>query len=51
MVVIAKQDAAIVQKFADGRGWTGLRIVSSGGTSFNRDFGMEDNRRQSIPWG
>ena len=49
MVVIAKQDAAIVQKFADGRGWTGLRIVSSGGTSFNRDFGMEDTDGNQFP--
>ncbi len=42
VVVVAKQDADTVRAFADQRGWSNLRTVSSGGTSFNRDFGMED---------
>lgn len=49
MVVVAKQDAAVVRRFADGRGWSGLRTLSSGGTSFNRDFGMEDADGNQFP--
>ena len=49
MVVVAKQDAATVRAFADSRGWSNLRTVSSGGTSFNADFGMEDAEGNQIP--
>ncbi len=49
MVVVAKQDAARMSDFADGRGWSNLRTVSSGGTSFNADFGMEDADGNQIP--
>ena len=49
MVVVAKQDAATVRAFADGRGWGNLRTVSSGGTSFNADFGMEDADGNQMP--
>ena len=49
MVVVAKQDAAPMRAFADDRGWSNLRTVSSGGTSFNRDFGMEDADGNQIP--
>ena len=41
LALVAKQAAGVVRRFADGRGWGGLRVLSSGGTSFNRDFGME----------
>ena len=41
-VVAAKQKADIFARFAEGRGWGDLRIVSTGGTSFNTDFGMEE---------
>jgi len=49
MVVVAKQDAATVRAFADQRGWDKLRTVSSGGTSFNLDFGMEDADGNQMP--
>ena len=49
MVVIAKQDAAQIQDFAAGRGWTDLRVLSSGGTRFNRDFAMEDENESQLP--
>jgi predicted dithiol-disulfide oxidoreductase (DUF899 family) len=49
LVVVAKQDANTVRAFGDGRGWSNLRIVSSGGTSFNRDFGMEDEDGNQFP--
>ncbi len=49
MVVIAKQDAAQIQAFADGRGWANLRVLSSGGTRFNRDFAMEGENETQWP--
>ena len=42
VVVIARKDAAKLRAFADSRGWSNLRTLSSGGNSFNIDFGMED---------
>ena len=41
LALVAKQEAAAVRRFADARGWGGLRVLSSGGMSFNRDFDME----------
>jgi len=49
MVVVAKQVAGTVRAFADQRGWGNLRTVSSGGTSFNVDFGMEDADGNQMP--
>ena len=49
MVVVAKRDAPTVRAFADQRGWGNLRTVSSGGTSFNVDFGMEDADGNQMP--
>ncbi len=49
MVVVTKQEAARFRAFADGRGWRNLRLLSSGGTSFNRDFGMEDEDGNQLP--
>lgn len=48
-VVVTKQDAARMLAFAEKRGWRNLRIVSSGGGSFNRDFGMEDAEGNQLP--
>ena len=48
-VVVAKQDAGTIQAFAEKRGWRDLRIVSSGGNTFNRDFGMEDEAGHQLP--
>lgn len=49
MVLVTKQDAATARAFADRRGWTGLRVLSSGGTAFNRDFGMETPDGRQLP--
>ena len=49
MVVVAKQDAAQIQDFAQERGWANLRVLSSGGTRFNRDFAMEDENETQWP--
>jgi len=40
--VAAKKDIETLAAFAREKGWTGTRFVSTGGTSFNSDFGMED---------
>lgn len=48
-VLVTKQDAAAARAFADRRGWSGLRMLSSGGTSFNADFGMETPDGRQLP--
>lgn len=48
-VVAAKKDAATLSGFAQEKGWTETRFVSTGGTSFNRDFGMEDEDENQDP--
>ncbi|MDP6952592.1 MAG: DUF899 family protein [Alphaproteobacteria bacterium] len=49
VVVVAKQDAAKLRAFADSRGWSNLRTLSSGGTGFNLDFSMEDENGSQRP--
>jgi predicted dithiol-disulfide oxidoreductase (DUF899 family) len=49
VVVVAKQRAAKLRAFADSRGWSNLRTLSSGATSFNVDFGMEDAEGRQSP--
>jgi len=48
-VVAAKKDIETVAGFAGERGWTDTRFVSTGGTSFNGDFGMEDEGESQFP--
>ena len=48
-VVVTKQDGARVLAFAEKRGWRNLRVVSSGASTFNRDFGMEDADGNQMP--
>ena len=48
-VVVAKQAAERLRDFADSRGWRALRMLSSGGTGFNRDFAMEDADGNQMP--
>jgi len=48
-VVAAKKDAGTLSGFAQEKGWTDTRFVSTGGTSFNRDFGMEDADENQDP--
>ena len=40
-VLVAKADIGRIRAWARERGWTNLRLLSSGGTSFNRDIGVE----------
>lgn len=41
LAMVAAKAAPVASAFARNRGWTALRFLSSGGTSFNADFGME----------
>ena len=41
LVIVAKAPLARLLAFAEERGWRRLRLVSSGGTSFNRDYHAE----------
>ncbi len=43
LVLVAKAPIAKLRAFAGQRGWHRLRLLSSQGTSFNADFGMEDD--------
>jgi len=38
LVVVAKSPIDRIQEFARGRGWRNLRLLSSAGTSYNRDY-------------
>ena len=38
LVVIAKSPAARILEFARGRGWSNLRLLSSAGNDYNRDY-------------
>lgn len=38
LVVIASSPLARIQEFARSRGWRNLRLLSSAGTSYNRDY-------------
>jgi predicted dithiol-disulfide oxidoreductase (DUF899 family) len=49
LVVVAKSDPARVRAFADDRGWRHLRLLSSRGNSYNRDYHAEDGEGNQIP--
>jgi predicted dithiol-disulfide oxidoreductase (DUF899 family) len=49
LVVVAKQSATRFRQFADKRGWHALRALSSAGSTFNIDFGMEDEMGSQFP--
>jgi len=40
-VLSARAGLAKVRRYAEGRGWRNLRILSSGSNTFTQDFGME----------
>ena len=42
LVVIAKSPIARIVEFARARGWNNLRLLSSAGNSYNRDYHGED---------
>lgn len=41
LVVVAKSPIARIREFARGRGWRNLRLLSSAGNSYNRDYRAE----------
>lgn len=47
--VVAKAPVGAFRDRARERGWTRLRLLSSEGTTFNADFGMEDAAGAQIP--
>jgi len=49
LVVIAKSPIERVMEYARGRGWTNLRLVSSAGTTYNRDYHGEDEKGAQMP--
>lgn len=48
-VVVVAGDVVEFTRYAQGRGWEGLRVASSGDTSFKRDLGMEDAEGAQMP--
>jgi predicted dithiol-disulfide oxidoreductase (DUF899 family) len=49
IVLVAKAPAAKFKKWGKGRGWDNIRMLSSFGTTFNRDFGAEDEDGDQMP--
>jgi predicted dithiol-disulfide oxidoreductase (DUF899 family) len=49
LVVIAKSPLARIQEHARARGWSGLKLLSSAGNSYNRDYFGEDEKGQQWP--
>jgi predicted dithiol-disulfide oxidoreductase (DUF899 family) len=49
VVLVIKQKLEPFLQFADQRGWRNLRVASSHGTTFNRDFGMESETGSQMP--
>lgn len=47
--VLVAGDAAEFERYARGRGWDRVRVVSSGDTSFKLDVGMEDADGGQMP--
>jgi predicted dithiol-disulfide oxidoreductase (DUF899 family) len=48
-VVVAKAPLSRLVTFASERGWRGLRLLSSAGTTFNRDVGAETEDGEQMP--
>lgn len=49
MVLVAKAPIEKLRAWAKGRGWKNIRLLSSYGTTFNRDFGAEDRAGDQLP--
>jgi len=49
IVLVAKAPAAKFKKWGKGRGWDNIRMLSSYGTTFNRDFNAEDEDGDQMP--
>jgi predicted dithiol-disulfide oxidoreductase (DUF899 family) len=49
LVVIAKSPIERILQYARGRGWNHLRLLSSGGTTYNRDYHGENDKGAQMP--
>ena len=49
--VVVAGDLVEFRAYARERGWSGLRLLSSGGTSFKRDLGIEGEDGSQMPGG
>jgi predicted dithiol-disulfide oxidoreductase (DUF899 family) len=49
LAVVAKSDAERVRTFAEERGWRHLRLLSSHGNTYNRDYHAESPEGYQIP--
>jgi predicted dithiol-disulfide oxidoreductase (DUF899 family) len=49
LVVIAKSPIERIVEYARGRGWRNLRLLSSAGTSYNRDYHGENQKGAQLP--
>ncbi|MDX6749413.1 DUF899 family protein [Geminicoccaceae bacterium 1502E] len=49
LVAVGKAPAAELRRFAQARGWRHLRLLSSGGSGFNRAYGSETASGAQIP--
>lgn len=49
LVVVAKSPIHRIRAFARGRGWRNLRLLSSAGNSYNRDYHGEDEKGAQWP--
>jgi predicted dithiol-disulfide oxidoreductase (DUF899 family) len=46
-VLVTKAPIERLRSWARSRGWKNIRLLSSNGTTFNHDFGVEDKKRTS----
>jgi predicted dithiol-disulfide oxidoreductase (DUF899 family) len=49
LVVVAKSPIERIKEFASGRGWRNLRLLSSSGSTYNRDYHGETEDGAQIP--
>ena len=49
LAVVAKSPIARIREFALGRGWHNLRLLSSAGNTYNRDYHGETADGQQVP--
>jgi predicted dithiol-disulfide oxidoreductase (DUF899 family) len=49
LVIAAKSPIQRIRTFARGRGWTSFRLVSTDGTSYNRDYHGETDEGAQMP--
>lgn len=49
LVVIAKSPIERIVEYARGRAWNNLRLLSSSGTSYNRDYRGENEKGAQMP--